>query len=69
MNNCIQIFYSLIIVDSICWNYVNINLMKFAVANQARNYVSHELDISYGSTERTKYDIYGTDLPKGTHFT
>ncbi|XP_015181391.1 PREDICTED: kynurenine formamidase isoform X2 [Polistes dominula] len=33
------------------------------VTKKARNTTKCILDIPYGSTERTKYDIYGTDLP------
>jgi len=35
------------------------------VTAKARKTVKYELDVPYGPTERAKYDIYGTDLPKG----
>ncbi|XP_032666523.1 kynurenine formamidase-like isoform X2 [Odontomachus brunneus] len=31
---------------------------------KARKTIKCELNVPYGKTERTKYDIYGTDLPK-----
>ncbi|KAJ8672804.1 hypothetical protein QAD02_004064, partial [Eretmocerus hayati] len=34
------------------------------ITKDARNSYKHELNISYGASDRTKYDIYGTDLPK-----
>ena len=34
------------------------------VTADARRTLSYELDIPYGTTERTKYDVYGTNLPK-----
>lgn len=39
----------------------------FAVTEKTRKTVKCELDVPYGPTERAKYDIYGTDLPKGTY--
>ncbi|KAK9310187.1 hypothetical protein QLX08_000462 [Tetragonisca angustula] len=41
---------------------------KFAknIADDARKNLKCELNIPYGTTERTKYDIYGTDLPKNS---
>lgn len=40
--------------------------MKFCaeVTEKARETIKCELNVPYGTTERTKYDIYGTDLPK-----
>lgn len=35
------------------------------VTENARKTLKCELDIPYGTTKGTKYDIYGTDLPKG----
>ncbi|XP_012340139.1 kynurenine formamidase [Apis florea] len=42
------------------------NHYKFSkeVTENARKTLKCELDISYGTTKGTKYDIYGTDLPK-----
>lgn len=42
------------------------NYYKFAkkVTDDARKNFKCELNIPYGTTERTKYDIYGADLPK-----
>lgn len=39
---------------------------KFAteVTRNARETLKCELDVPYGTTDRTKYDVYGTDLPK-----
>ncbi|XP_031828963.1 kynurenine formamidase [Nomia melanderi] len=39
---------------------------KFAseVTEKARKTTKYELDIPYGNSNNTKYDIYGTDLPK-----
>ncbi|XP_070524547.1 kynurenine formamidase isoform X2 [Cardiocondyla obscurior] len=34
------------------------------VSEKNRRTIKCELNVSYGTTERTKYDIYGTDLPK-----
>ncbi|XP_051153953.1 kynurenine formamidase [Leptopilina boulardi] len=34
------------------------------IISKARSSISCELDIPYGTTERTKFDIYGTNLPK-----
>ena len=34
------------------------------VTTDARGNLNCELDIPYGSTDRTKYDVYGTNLPK-----
>ncbi|KAG7209565.1 hypothetical protein KM043_015642 [Ampulex compressa] len=34
------------------------------IAANSRKTVKCQLDVPYGSTERTKYDVYGTDLPK-----
>ncbi|KZC03790.1 putative arylformamidase [Dufourea novaeangliae] len=34
------------------------------VTEKARKVVKHKLDVPYGSTDRTKYDVYGTNLPK-----
>ncbi|XP_020296875.1 kynurenine formamidase [Pseudomyrmex gracilis] len=34
------------------------------VTAKARKTIKCELNVRYGPTERTKYDIYGTDLPK-----
>lgn len=34
------------------------------MTKEARSSINCELDIPYGKTERTKYDIYGTNLPK-----
>nr|XP_012214422.1 PREDICTED: kynurenine formamidase [Linepithema humile]XP_012214423.1 PREDICTED: kynurenine formamidase [Linepithema humile] len=34
------------------------------VTTKARETVKCELNVPYGPTERTKYDIYGTDLPE-----
>ncbi|EFN83095.1 Probable arylformamidase [Harpegnathos saltator] len=40
--------------------------MKFCteVTEEVRESIKCELDVPYGTTERTIYDIYGTDLPK-----
>ncbi|XP_016914307.1 kynurenine formamidase isoform X4 [Apis cerana] len=42
------------------------NYCKFSkeVTENARKTLKCELDIPYGTTKGTKYDIYGTDLPK-----
>nr|XP_012140013.1 PREDICTED: kynurenine formamidase isoform X2 [Megachile rotundata] len=34
------------------------------VTENSRKNLECELDIAYGTTDRTKYDIFGTDLPK-----
>ncbi|XP_033227925.1 kynurenine formamidase isoform X2 [Belonocnema kinseyi] len=34
------------------------------ITNKARSSINCELDIPYSTTDRTKYDIYGTNLPK-----
>ena len=34
------------------------------VTTNARRTLNCELDIPYGTTDRTKYDVYGTNLPK-----
>ena len=34
------------------------------VTENARKTLKCELDVAYGTTDRTKYDIYGIDLPK-----
>ncbi|XP_014478358.1 PREDICTED: kynurenine formamidase [Dinoponera quadriceps] len=34
------------------------------VTEKARKTTKCELNVPYGATERTKYDVYGTDLPK-----
>ncbi|XP_011500402.1 PREDICTED: kynurenine formamidase [Ceratosolen solmsi marchali] len=55
-----------------CWSkrYESTELLEkyFKLAEdttkEVRNSTEHELNISYGSSERTKYDIYGTNLPK-----
>ncbi|KAK1120459.1 hypothetical protein K0M31_012439 [Melipona bicolor] len=41
---------------------------KFAknITDDARRNLKCELNIPYGTTERTKYDIYGTDLPENS---
>lgn len=41
---------------------------KFAknITDDARKNLKCELNIPYGTTERTKYDIYGTDLPENS---
>ncbi|XP_006624453.1 kynurenine formamidase [Apis dorsata] len=43
-----------------------LNYCKFSkeVTENARKTLKCELDIPYGTTKGTKYDIYGTDLPK-----
>ena len=33
--------------------------------SKARSVVSCELDIPYGAGDRSKYDIYGNNLPNG----
>lgn len=40
-------------------------LLCISVTTKARKTIKCELNVPYGPTERTKYDIYGTDLPKG----
>ncbi|XP_023247131.1 kynurenine formamidase [Copidosoma floridanum] len=39
--------------------------LKFCenVTRKTRSSIAHELNVPYGSSERAKYDIYGTDLP------
>ncbi|XP_076749599.1 kynurenine formamidase [Xylocopa sonorina] len=34
------------------------------ITQNARKTLKCELDVPYGTTERTKYDVYGVDLPK-----
>lgn len=41
------------------------NFLSVAVTADARRTLNCELDIPYGTTDRTKYDVYGTNLPKG----
>ncbi|XP_015124053.1 kynurenine formamidase isoform X2 [Diachasma alloeum] len=36
------------------------------VTSEMRKKIPCQLDIPYGSSDRMKYDIYGTDLPNGT---
>lgn len=37
----------------------------YIVTKKARESVEHTLDIPYANSEKTKYDVYGTNLPKG----
>ncbi|XP_003427698.1 kynurenine formamidase [Nasonia vitripennis] len=33
------------------------------ITSQVRSSIEHERDVSYGPSEKTKYDVYGTNLP------
>lgn len=46
--------------------YDPLKIFVVAVTEKTRKTVKCELNVPYGPTERAKYDIYGTDLPKGT---
>ncbi|XP_026675592.1 kynurenine formamidase [Ceratina calcarata] len=49
--------------DSIQLELHYYNFVK-QVTEDVRKTIKHKLDVPYGTTERTKYDVYGTDLPK-----
>lgn len=46
--------------------YDPLKVFVVAVTEKTRKTVKCELNVPYGPTERAKYDVYGTDLPKGT---